>query len=364
LKITHIETHIVKLPADEPLADGPAGAHAALRQFVTLTIGTDAGVHGIGVTFFGGALTVSLRAAVDALGALTLGEDPLRIESIVQKLRNAAVSAGPGGIFTLALSAIDIALWDIKGKALGQPVCRLIGGARDRVNTYASGALMRDFPLDHLVKAAPRLVERGFRQMKTQLALPGNPTPDQEIERIRLVRESIGHDIDLMCDINQRWDVRQAISIGKRVDEYRLFWLEDVTACDDFAGLARVTDALTTPVAGGEYVWGPVPMRHMMEARSVDIVMIDLVRAGGISQWVKIAGMAEAFNLPVVSHLLPEIHAHLVAGVPNGLTVEYMPWSLKLYRETPKIENGQIVVPDRPGLGLEFDPAALKRYAA
>jgi L-alanine-DL-glutamate epimerase-like enolase superfamily enzyme len=363
MKISHIHTQIVRLPVDEPLAGGPA-ASGATRDFVTLTIGTDAGVEGIGATFFGGALTGALKTAVDALGQLTLGEDPLRIEAIVAKLRTAAGNSGPGGIFTLALAAIDIALWDIRGKAFNLPLARLIGGFRDRVPTYASGALMRHFPLDHLVKAGPTLVAKGFRQMKTQLALPGNTNPEREVEHIRLIRESVGANIDLMCDINQRWDVRQAISIGKRIEEYHLFWLEDVVAHDDYPGLASVTAALATPVAGGEYVYGLVPFRHMLEARSVDIVMIDVLRAGGITQWLKIAGMAEAFNLPVVNHLYPEISVHLVAAVPHGLTVEYMPWSSKLYEEVPMPEKGELVVPNRPGLGLKFDQDVLKRYGA
>ena len=133
-------------------------------------------------------------------------------------------------------------------------------------------------------------------------------------------------------------------------------------AHDDFQGLARVADALTTPIAAGEYHYGITPFRHMLEARSIDIVMIDLLRVGGITQWMKVAGMAEAFNLPVVSHLLPEVHVHLVAAIPNGLTVEYMPWTLRLFEEAPAIEDGQLVVPPRPGLGLAFDPAAIKRY--
>jgi len=363
MKITHIHTQIVRLPAEEPLAGGPAVA-GATRDFVVLRAGTDEGIEGLGVTFFGGTLTGALKAAVDALGALAVGEDPLRIEAIVGKLRAAAGSCGPGGIFTLALSAIDIALWDIKGKALNLPLARLVGGFRERVPTYASGALMRSFPLEHVAKAGPDLVAKGFRQMKMQLALPGDTSPEREVERARVIREAIGEDIDLMCDINQRWDVRQAISIGKRVEQYHLFWLEDVVAHDDYPGMARVADALATPVAGGEYVYGTVPFRHMLEARSVDIVMIDLVRAGGITQWLKIAGMAEAFNLPVVSHLLPEIHVHLIAAIPHGLTVEYMPWSSRLFEEVPVPVNGELVVPNKPGLGLKFDQDTLKRYGA
>ena len=361
MKISRIQSQIVQLPADEPLADGPA-VPGATRGIVTLQIQTDAGIEGIGLTFFGSALTATLKSAVDQLGALTVGEDPLLTEAILAKLRGAAGTAGPGGIFTLALSAIDLALWDIRGKAHNLPLWQLIGGYRNRVPTYASGALMRQFPLEHVLKAAPRLVEKGFRQMKTQLALPGDTTPDKEVARARAIRQAIGPDIDLMCDINQRWSVHQAIDIGKQIEDVNLFWLEDVTAHDDYDGLARVTAALKTPIAGGEYVYGIAPFRQMLEARSVDIVMIDVLRAGGVTQWLKIAGMAEAFNLPVVSHLVPEIQVHLVAAVPNGLTVEYMPWTFGLYKEVPVPEKGELAAPKKPGLGLEFDPAALKRY--
>jgi L-alanine-DL-glutamate epimerase-like enolase superfamily enzyme len=330
------------------------------RQFVTLELGTDEGIEGIGITFFGGPLTRALREAVEGLGSLIIGDDPIRVEAIADKLWRAASGSGPGGIFTLALSAIDIALWDIKGKALGLPVCTLLGGHRDRVPTYASGALMRPMPTDYLKEAGPRLVNMGFRQMKTQLG--AEPTVDKEIERIRVLREGIGDNIDLMCDINQLWNVNQAIDIGRRIEEYHLFWLEDVVAHDDYQGLARVADALTTPICAGEYHYGIRPFRHMLEARSIDIVMIDLLRAGGITQWMKIAGMAQAFNVPVVSHLIPEVHVHLVAAIPHGLTVEYMPWTLRLFEETPPIEDGQIVVPQKPGLGLKFDEGALRQF--
>jgi L-talarate/galactarate dehydratase len=361
MKITGLQTHLVKLPSAPTLAGIPDKADQ--YTFVTLQLRTDQGIEGIGVTFFGGGLAATLKSAVDQLGALTAGEDPLRPEAIVEKLRGAAKGSGPAGIFTLACTAIDVALWDIKGKALNQPVWKLLGGFRDRVPTYASGALTRDLTLDQVVSSGPKLVDKGFKQMKTQMALPGRTNARIEADRMRRVREAIGPDIDLMCDINQRWSVQQAISFGKRVEDVGLYWVEDVTACDDFDGLARVSAALDTPVAGGEYLYGPVPFRHMMEARSVDIVMVDLMRAGGITQWMKIAAMAEAFNLPIVSHLVPEIHVHLVAAVPNGLTVEYMPRALRLYKETPKIEDGMLVVPQKPGLGLEFDPDIFKRYA-
>jgi L-talarate/galactarate dehydratase len=363
MKISRIRSEILLMPQADPLADTPEDTSAA-RPIVILRVDTDDGFEGIGVTFYGGAITASLKRAVDDLGALVIGEDPMCIEAIIAKLRNAAGGSGPAGMFTLASSAIDIALWDIRGKALGQPLWKLLGGGRQRVPTYASGSLRRNLPLDEVVAAAGRLKDKGFREMKTQLALPGDTSPAKEVERMRRVREAIGPDIKLMCDINQRWRVEQAIDIGRRVEDagVGLFWLEDVTAHDDYAGIARVNAALATPICGGELVYGIVPFRHMIEARSVDYVMIDLIRVGGITQWLKVAGMAEAFNLPVVSHVIPEIHAHLVAAVPNGLTVEYMGWMLQLFDGTAALENSELVLSDRPGLGLAFREDTINRF--
>src|ERR1700758_4044749 len=365
MKITGVRANIVALPADEPLA-GAAENPNGTRPIVTLELETDKGIVGVGVTYFGGGLTGTLKSAVDELGALAIGEDPLRVEAGAAQLRAAAGSAGPGGIFNLAISALDMSFWDIRGKALNLPLWKLLGGARERVPTYASGALMRGLSLDRVVSAAGRLKEKGFREMKTQLALPGEAMPAKEVERMRRVREAIGPDIKLMCDINQRWRVEQAIDIGRRVEDAGggLFWLEDVTTADDFPGLARITAALSTPIAGGEYLWGIVPFRHMVEARSVDIVMIDLVRVRGITQRLKVAGMAEAFNLSFVSHLIPEVHVHLIGAIPNGLTVEYMPWLTRLSEEVPQLQNGELAMPTAPGLGLKFDRAAIERYKA
>ena len=363
MKITGFEALALKVPEDDPLANMPEEA-GRTRPAVALRLRTDDGIEGIGVTLYGGRMSRSLHAAVEELAALTVGEDPMRIEHIVQKLRKAAADSGPAGIFTLALSAIDTALWDIKGKALDQPLWKLLGGHRDRIPTYASGSLRRGLTDKQAQQAARTLLQKGFREMKTQMALPGNPTPAEEVRRVRVVRDAIGPDVRLMCDINQRWRPEQAIDIGSRIEDVGLFWLEDVTAADDYAGLARVTAALRTPVAGGEYVWGIVPFRHMIEARSVDIVMIDLARVGGVTQWMKVAAMAEAFNLPVVSHVMPEMLLHMVAACPNGLTVEYMPWMLALYEETPAIENGELVLPQKPGLGLKFDEKALASFKA
>ncbi len=315
-------------------------APTATREFVTVEVRTDDGIEGIGITFFGGPLTKALREAVDALGELIIGEDPLRVGGDratscgVPVRRRRGRAASSRWRYRRSISR----LWDIKGKALGQPVATLIGGHRDRVRRTPAAPCCASIRSTTWRRPDRGLSAMGFKQMKTQMG--AEPTVQASVDRIRVLRDGIGPDIDLMCDINQLWDVQHATVVGKRVEEYGLFWLEDVVAHDDYQGLARVADALTTPIAAGEYVYGIAPFRQLLENRSIDIVMIDLLRVGGVTQFVKVAGMAEAFNLPVVSHLIPEFQMHMIAGIANGLTVEYMPWTLRFFEETPAIEDG------------------------
>jgi L-alanine-DL-glutamate epimerase-like enolase superfamily enzyme len=360
MKIQQVKINLVRLPLEEPLVGAPY-MPGMLREFLTVQLRTDDGIEGIGVTTFGGKIMRTLKTALDEFGELIKGEDPLRTEFVTDKLRAASASCGPGGIVELAIAAIDIALWDIRGKAFGVPLAHLLGGLRDRVPAYASGALVRTTSLDKLERAAAALVEKGYKQVKTQLAVDGLGAA-QEVERIRVIRNAIGPDTALMVDINQRWSVAEAISIGHRIEEFGLTWLEDPARCDDYQGLAKIADALTTPVCAGEYLWGIEPHRQTMAHHSVDIVMIDLLRAGGVTQWMKIAGMAEAFNKPVASHLLPEIHVHLIAAIPNGLVVEYMPWTWRLFENPPMPVNGEMTVPTAPGLGLKFSPDLFEKY--
>ena len=360
MKIQHVKTNLVRLPLDEPLVGAPP-MPGMLRDFVTVQVMTDDGIEGIGFTGFGGRIVKVLKGAVEEFGELVKGEDPLRAEAVTAKMRAASAGNGPGGLSTLAMAAIDIALWDIRGKVFGVSVARLLGAARDKVPAYASGALVRTSPLAALEKAAAALVAKGYTQMKTQMAVEGL-NPAQEIERIRAVRNAAGPDINLMVDVNQRWGVHEAIAIGCQIEDLRLYWLEDPAAADDYQGLAEIARALDMPVCAGEYLYGIAPHRQTLAHHSVDIVMIDVLRAGGITPWMKIAGMAEAFNRPVVSHLLPELHVHLIAAAPNGLVVEYMPWTFHLFDDPPVPVKGEMTVPTAPGLGLKFAPKLFEKY--
>ena len=353
MKIESFESRAVRIPREH----SPAVRGADTMDFVTLTLRTDEGVEGIGYAGFQSpVLTGALKAVVDGLCEVVTGSDPMDTEAIGDRLFRLG-SGSPAGLLTRAISAIDVALWDIKGKALGQPVYKLLGGYRDRVPTYQSGYLWRPATLDDLESEAKQIVADGFRSMKFRLG--AEPTVAGEMARLETMRRAVGPDVDLMIDINQGWDVNRAIRIGKELAQFDIFWLEDPTTFDDFSGLARIADALDTPIAAGEYVYGIAPFRQLIEQRSIDIVMVDLLRVGGITQWMKVAHLAEAHNLPVVTHLAPEVLVQALAAVPNGLTLEYMPWGFPLFREVPRAVNGEVTLSSKPGLGLEFDGAML-----
>ncbi len=356
MRINGFKTKVVSVPRERgPLGEG---VDTLASNFVTLRLTTDEGVEGIGYGGFVSSLMVkALKEAMDALAEVTIGEDPMNNEAISAKLFALAGSGAPAGLVTRSVSAIDVAVWDIKGKALGQPVYKLLGGHRDRVSTYYSGTLWRPYTLEELRESGIELAEQGFKSMKFRMG--AEDTAAKELARAQVLREAVGPDVDLMVDINQGWDVNTAITIGRELASFDLFWLEDPVDHQDYQGLARIADALDTPIAAGEYHYGIAPFRHMLEHRSIDIVMVDLLRAGGITGWMKVAHMAEAYNMPVVSHLAPEFLVHAVAAIPNGLTVELMPWSYPMFKEPPRVEDGMMVLPDKPGFGIEFDDDAL-----
>jgi L-alanine-DL-glutamate epimerase-like enolase superfamily enzyme len=364
VKIVRATTRVLATLDETPLVDGlpEAGDHAGPRELIFVELTTADGLIGLGLTFWHGALAPALRAAVDALAELVVGHDPLRVEAIGDMLRAATgrTSATGSGIFHLALAAVDIACWDLAGQAAGRSLADLVGGFRHRVPAYASGALLRGYPLDCLQRTSVRLVEMGFRQLKMQCG--GEASIAESVARVRAVREAVGPDIDLMCDVNQNWSGAHAVQVGQRIEPFHLAWIEDPTVADDHSGLARISAALSTPIAAGEYAWSLAEFRQLLEARALDIVMIDLLRVGGITGWLKVARLAEAFNLPVVSHRIPEIHVHLVSAVPNGLTVEYRPFTAGLFEEVPRLDAGHLLVPARPGLGLTLDRSAIARY--
>jgi len=359
--IKGFEVYLLGLPADDPLGLEPSQSNGK-RPTVLLRLHTDEGEEGIGFTFLGAGLSRALKVAVEEMGKLCVGFDVLHHDLIIAKINSVANGSGPAGIFTLALSAIDIALWDLRGKLAEQPLWQMLGAKDTLVPTYASGALMRELGTDAIQRSCDRLIKAGYKQVKMQLALPGEHKPNIEIERIRKVREVLGNDVELMCDINQRWSVQQAIEMGPLLEEFNLTWLEDPTPHDDFNGQAKILKTLDIPIATGEYIYCYSGFKQLLDAAAPDFVMIDPFRAGGITPWLKIAKLAEIFQKSVVSHLAPEIQMHLIAAIQNGYTVEYMPWSYAMFKDVPWPEFGYLKLGRAHGLGLQPDNAAIVRY--
>lgn len=360
MRVESTELRTVEVPTGRgPLGEIPF----RLGAFVVLRVRTDAGAEGVayaGYTHPG--LVGALRATVEAVAGAAVGMD-IWDNRRLEQIRDGFGVGAPGGLLQRAVSAFDVALWDLRGKAAGLPVWRLLGASGPTVACYASGHLWRHYGLDELERHAGELAAMGFRAMK--LRCGAEERPAAEVERLAVVRRTVGPDVDLMIDINQGWSVAQAISIGRRFAEHDLYWLEDPTNCEDYDGHAAIAAALDTPVCAGEYLYGLAPLRELTVRRSVDYLMPDCLRVGGVTGFMKAAHLAEAHNLPVVSHLATEFLAHAVAACPNGLSVEHMPWTFPLFTEVPSIDpaTGRLVLGDAPGFGLELDDEAVNRFA-
>ena len=362
MKITTFQTQLVHLPNERGLLGEIPGR--VDPTFVTLRVRTDEGIEGISYAGYAGytaGMARALQATVEALLEQAIGRDPFETDAIGAQLRTANGGASPAGLVTRASSAIDVALWDIKGKAVGLPCWKLMGGNSNRVRAYGSGHLWRHYSLAELAEWAPRLVDAGFRAVKLRC---GGESVANDVERMRVVREAVGPDVEIKVDVNQLPTVHDALRLARALERYELSWFEDPTHFQDFAGQARIADALDTPVCSGEYHYGLAPFRQLLESRSVDIVMPDLFRVGGFTQFLKVAHLAEAFNLPVASHLATELFVHAMAAIPNGLTTEHVAWTNSLFKEVPRIEpGGWLAIPDGPGLGLEFDDERIAKMA-
>jgi L-alanine-DL-glutamate epimerase-like enolase superfamily enzyme len=192
----------------------------------------------------------------------------------------------------------------------------------------------------------------------------GRARPAEDVERVRRVREAVGPDVGLLVDVNQGWDEPTALRVGRELEAFGLSWLEEPLPYEDLEGCARVAAALTTPVATGESDYGSLAMKRHLEARAADVLMPDLQRMGGVTGFLDAAALCQAWHQPVSSHLFTETSCHLLAAAPNGLILEHMPWWDALFTEPLSVADGHVLVPERPGIGLELSAPALARFKA
>jgi L-alanine-DL-glutamate epimerase-like enolase superfamily enzyme len=365
MKIVKMQTTAVSLPMNIRSFFGKENPRMT-PVIVELT--TDDGLEGYGLAYtINDVQWKSLKASIDDLEEVVIGQDITRWAANWKDLHAALKHTGQWGGYGLnAIAAIDVAFWDLRAKALNLPLSRLLGGFRDKVPAYASNWLWGFLSRDELQEQAASLVKEGHRAMKMKM---GGKTHQQNLERFKAIREAVGDDIDIMVEGHWSWTVPEAIRMARALEPYNPYWLEDPVGLhqgdiclEDTAALAKITAAVDVPVAAGETFSTKYGFRRIVEDNAVDIVIVDVLRAGGVTEWMKIAALLEAFNLPIVSHCLHDISVHMVAAVPNGLIVEYMPWWDMIYKEPPQVIDGHFEISEKPGLGLELDPDVIKKY--
>ncbi len=310
---------------------------------------------------------------LELLKPAVVGEDPMDIQKVWNQMYWRSFNEGRKGSAIIAMSQIDIGLWDIIGKKLKTPVYRLLGGYRDRVPGYGSGGVL-SLSRDQLVKEQLNWVEAGFKAVKMKV---GRRDPREDIERVRAVRQAVGNNIDLMVDANNGWTTSTAIQMAKRLERFDVRWLEEPVVAEDYEGYPRVSASTDIPIAGGESEYTKFGFKELFVRKCVDICQADVGKVGGITEYMKISAMAEAFNIPMCPHGLGLVSAHCVAATSNGMTVEFFDGNRLPNNTMRKFQEdtgrkfmpnsiqpikGWIDLPKVPGLGLDPDLDAIEEY--
>lgn len=376
MKITRIETFQLEAPLERPF--GWSQGWATQRQAGIVRVSTDAGIAGWGE----GATGPAARVIHETLAPLLLGQDPRNRAGLWQRMYAALYNDNTcAGFGCNAVSAVDIALWDITGKATALPICDLLGGrARDRVAVYATGLYYTGGEMDgRLVAEAHGYVEAGFKGMKTKV---GGLPIDEDIRRVAALRQAIGPDIRLMVDANQAFNAASAIRIGRRLAEHDLLWFEEPVSAGDIEGYLQVKAALPMAIAGGETWRTRFEFTDFLARRAVDYAQPDVGMTGGISELHHIAMMANAFGIQVAPHvwgspIMIAATLHVAATLPPSPPARepqpFLQEPVMEFDQTPSPiretlcgapiaqHDGFVAVPDDPGLGVQVDEAALNR---
>ncbi|MBM3558652.1 MAG: mandelate racemase/muconate lactonizing enzyme family protein [Alphaproteobacteria bacterium] len=356
MKITRVTTSTMVVPNDPPVS-----TYYGANTYVVARIETDAGITGLGYTMLvGGMGSRAVRAYMEeSLVPLVVGADPLHIGGIWQRMYENDRGIRKKGIPVYAMSAIDIGLWDILGKSVGRPVWHLLGAQTDRAPVYGSGGFL-PYTVDQIVAEAEMFRALGCRHYKFKI---GRPNVIENVERVRLVREALGDDMDILVDANQRWDLATNIRVGRMLEEYGLFWYEEPVLADNIDQCAEVAMSISIPVATGENEYTRYGFRDLIATKAAQYLNPDIHRCGGFSEMMKISHLAAAYDIKVAPHLVPELSVSVLVAIPNGSLVEVLAGSPEdLWEDMPKIVDGHMAPPDRPGHGMEFSAGAVKRY--
>ena len=338
----------------------------AIQAFVTqetpiVRINCDDGITGVGYTYTigtGGSSVVALLR--DHLAPKLIGRDPDCIEAIWKDLFFHTHATAVGAITSLSLAAIDTALWDLRCKRSGLPLWKAAGGAQPKVPVYTTEGGWLHLSVESLVTQTRDAKAQGFRGAKLKV---GRPSLAEDVARLAAVREAVGDAFEIMVDANQCFSVSEAIRRARAFEPFGLAWLEEPLPAEDLAGHVELAAHTAIPIAVGESIYHPAHFREYLARRACSIVQVDCARIGGITPWLKVAHLAETFNVVVCPHFLMELHVSLTAAVPNAAWVEYIPQLDDITTSRLAIADGHALAPSTPGLGIDWDFPAINRRA-
>lgn len=358
MQIMRIEASTHRVPVKVPLLTDPL-----MREIVFVRVETDVGLRGHGLT--GPIQRFAVREFINTeIAPLLLGKDPLPTERHWADLFSRLNPRAQTGVWSSAVSAVDIALWDLKGKHLNQPVWRLLGGASQSVPAYITFGLL-EYTREHLVEAAKHFVAQGHDKLKMVVAINRGQDPAEDASRVKAVREAVGDRVELMVDANYLFAFPQALELCKRIEPYQITWFEEPVYGNDPRLLANLRRQTTIPISAGQNEGHKWRHRDLLLHEAVDILQPNVVYVGGYTEAVKVAALAQAFNVLIANGGgWPHHNAHLIAGLANGWRVEFhLPMWLTgemIFRDPPKPVRGMVTLPEGPGLGFEPNEDALR----
>ena len=361
MKITDVESMLLHFPTPRLIAD----AHNILEkiEFVVALVRTDEGITGTGYTVTVGSGGDIIKQAIDAhLKNAVVGQDPFNVRKIWHDMHWGETHwVGRAGVTTMAMAAVDIAVWDIMARACDKPLWKLLGGFEKEVPAYNTDGGWLSWSVEELVTDMTRMIDEGFKGVKMKI---GQKDPWADVGRVEAVRTALGSKVRLMVDVNQKWDLHTAMQFGKRLEDYDVFWLEEPLHPDDIEGHVKLANTLTTPIALGEHVYTKYAFRDYIQKGGVEIVQVDVARVGGITEFLAVAALAECYNLAVSPHAgdAMQIHQHLLFSIPNALFLEYIPWGLDLFVDPVVVKDGILQPPQRPGASTEIKEDVIMKY--
>lgn len=355
-KIAKVEVFLVTYPIKAGLSDATRKVENIGYTIVQLT--TDQGLTGFGVTYneVGGEAT---QVMIEKnIAPRIIGRSPFETEVIWQDLSQYLRGVGRKGLTYCAVSAVYIALWDLKGKILNLPLFRLMGGNKTRIPVYASGG-WTSYEDGQLVEEMKGFVSQGYKMIKFKVGVEGGNNIQRDVKRVAMVREAVGDEIGIMLDANNCWDSATGVRFANMVKDYNIMFLEEPTFADDIPGLKRYKKGTDLPLATGEHEYTKYGCRDLILSEAADIVQMDFTRAGGFTEALKVAALTQAWNLKFAPHAMENIHIHLLSAVQNSLFLErlllFEDLTSMTYKDCPLPKDGYMEIPELPGLGLTLN---------